>query len=271
MYAPLQWLPLAAVAAAWGWPQRTPAPRVHPRRRQRTLRLRLCCILCLARRYLAAPPPPTDPRLAQTRDGMKWDGPLGPPPLLVKIAPDLSGDDMEGAPAHPSALWGVPAWSLPASCAFLHSWRGRRDWRHKCSRPLPPAPGFRRHCGGRAAAGCGRADCQQHNHHAAGGHRRAPSGQGGACSRLALVLLPLMLLFSATSSVCASWQRHTKCSDPPCACLPFSWQHEPQPCRPRSLPAPAARSPPAGVHAWHAAGPASSGPIRPPMCPPAVP
>jgi dihydroorotate dehydrogenase len=31
----------------------------------------------------------------QTRDGMKWAGPLGPPPLLVKIAPDLTSDDME--------------------------------------------------------------------------------------------------------------------------------------------------------------------------------
>ena len=33
--------------------------------------------------------------MKQTRDGMKW-GPAGPPPLLVKIAPDLTDADMKG-------------------------------------------------------------------------------------------------------------------------------------------------------------------------------
>lgn len=66
----------------------------------------------------------------QTRDGMKWTGPLGPPPLLVKIAPDLTSDDMEGERGQLSAFWcqlcspvplPLPLPSTPRQVAESHS------------------------------------------------------------------------------------------------------------------------------------------------------
>lgn len=60
-------------------------------------------LTCLLISCCAAPLPPL-----QTRDGMKWEGPLGAPPLLVKIAPDLTRDDMEGACARCCACCAMP-------------------------------------------------------------------------------------------------------------------------------------------------------------------
>ena len=115
-------------------------------------------------RPLAAHHPP----LLQTRDRMQWDA-RGPPPLLVKIAPDLTEEDMKGG-------W-VGGWECswpPAASGQQHV--ALRHIAH-APRPLPRAC---RYCGGGAAPEGGRSHRQQHHHHAARRHCGAPSGQGGA-------------------------------------------------------------------------------------------
>ncbi len=58
---------------------------------------------------------------------MKWSGPLGPPPLLVKIAPDLTSDDMEGARVlaacmcRPIAVSKKPAVLAACACPPCHA------------------------------------------------------------------------------------------------------------------------------------------------------
>ena len=101
---------------------------------------------------------------------MKWEGAAGPPPLLVKIAPDLTQADMEGALCLlrlPDGLWGscllhrllvrcarpdpgrlggcalIALWFLlfGAVCSYLEAKRGRPGFTSvSCAPRLLPAP-----------------------------------------------------------------------------------------------------------------------------------
>ena len=200
------------------------------------------------------------PCVPQTRDSMRWPASdsmswmeAGPPPLLVKIAPDLTEADMAGG-------WGV--WAVSKFRMMRNAWRVGNGAEALpdatvaafggCSIPLVPRPARadpptritpspllsclpscpRRHSGGGAAAGRGRPDSQQHHHHAAGAHWGARHRQGGAPVVLKVVCRGRRLAASSRRQQMPSCQPHcpppTRADLPP-ACLtpsppsPWPW------------------------------------------------